>query len=229
MPLTDPWTDRRAVSESQHAIDPDRFGGTESGFARWIAPRLAGSTGTKLVEVGCGPGRDVCHYARQGFAVLGIDHAPTAVEDARQRVALLPEPARSRARIVYGEVIATLLALPERSQDAVVAHLVYGSFTPDELSQLSGVVARCLRPGGTHAFAVRATSDPRFRQGQRVGPETLLGGPHLVPYRYFTLETAASAAGPRFALEERQRVDAEHLIYVRTRRDGASAGPSSTL
>ena len=99
----DPWGGRRDLSESQYRSDPGRFEGEESGFARWIAPRLAASTGARLVEIGCGPGRDLCHYARQGLAVLGIDHAPSAVEGARQRAGLLSQPARSRARVVQGE------------------------------------------------------------------------------------------------------------------------------
>jgi len=225
----DPWTERRTVSESQYAGDPGRFDGAESGFARWVVPRLGAMTGSHLVEIGCGPGRDLCHYARHGFAVLGIDHAPSAIEGARHRTALLPEPARSRARVLYGEAVASLLSLPEESQDAVVAHLVYGSFTPKELTGLSGAVARTLRPGGTHAFAVRATSDPRFQQGQKVDGDTLLGGPHLVPYRYFTLESAAEVPGARFTVEERVRIAPEHLLYVRARRTDGAGRPSSTL
>ncbi len=229
MGASDPWSQRRAVSESEYQGDRGRFDGAESGFARWIVPRLPTTTGARVVEIGCGPGRDLCHYARHGFAVLGVDHAASAIEGARHRTALLPEPARSRARVVYGEAIATLLTLSESSQDAVVAHLVYGSFTPEELSELSGAVARCLRPSGVHGFAVRATTDPRFKEGQRVGPDTVFGGPHLVPYRYFTPGTAVRVPGPRFEVEEKLVVPSEHLIYVQARRTDGLRRPSSTL
>lgn len=229
MDAGDPWSDRRAVSESQYQNDPGRFSGEESGFARWVVPRLEVATGGRLVEIGCGPGRDLCHYARQGLTVLGVDHAPSAIEGARQRLALLPEPARSRGRVVLGEATSTLLTLPEESQDAVVAHLVYGSFTPEELLRLSGAIARCLRPSGMHAFAVRTTTDPLFQQGQRVGPDTVFGGPHLVPYRYFTAESAGTVPGPRFRVEERLSLPGQHLLYLRARRTDGAGRPSSTL
>ncbi len=229
MEAPDPWSERRNLSDSQYRRDPGRLDGAESGFARWVVPRLPATTGARLVEIGCGPGRDLCYYARRGFAVLGIDHAASAVEGARQRASLLPEPARSRARVVLGEAIATLGTLPEGSQDAVVAHLVYGSFTEDELVRLSGAVARCLRPEGVHAFAVRATTDPLFQQGQRVGPDTLLGGPHLVPYRYFTAATAEEVPGPRFRIQEKEVQTADHRIFVCARRSEGAGPPSSTL
>ena len=229
MTSDDPWAERRAVSESEYERDPGRLSGSESGFARWFAPSPVTSTGANLVEIGCGPGRDVCHYARQGYHVLGIDHAANAVQGAGRRVTLLPEPARSRARIVEGEATAALRALAPGSQDAVVAHLVYGSLTPDELRQIEGLLRTVLRPGGLHAFAVRSTRDPRFKVGERVGPDTVLGGPHLVAHRYFTAATAAEILGPSFELDQREVRRADHLIFIRGRLNSPTGRPSASL
>jgi len=204
---------RRAASEAKYQKDPRRFAGLVSDFARWAAPRLPPFAGARLLEVGCGPGRDLAFYADRGFACTGVDFAPTAIERARERFAHLPEPTRSRGRFVLGDAMAVLHSQAPASIDAIVANLVYPTFEEAELRSLFAEVARCLRPGGVHAYAVRSVGDPRAKEGELVGPDTRRGGPHDVPYRYFSLETLNALASDGFTKGERAERKVEHLLY----------------
>jgi len=40
----------------------------------------------RLLELGCGTGRDLEFYLKLGFSVTGIDYSPTAIAKAKSRV-----------------------------------------------------------------------------------------------------------------------------------------------
>jgi SAM-dependent methyltransferase len=54
---------------------------TPSQFATWFAGRER--PGGRVVDIGCGNGRDSVWLAEQGFDVLGVDYAPGAVRRSR--------------------------------------------------------------------------------------------------------------------------------------------------
>jgi SAM-dependent methyltransferase len=54
---------------------------TPSAFASWFAERER--PGPRVVDLGCGNGRDSLWLAEQGYDVLGVDYAPGAVRLAR--------------------------------------------------------------------------------------------------------------------------------------------------
>lgn len=52
-----------------------------SAFATWFADREP--SGARVVDIGCGNGRDSVWFAERGYDVLGLDYAPAAVHRAR--------------------------------------------------------------------------------------------------------------------------------------------------
>jgi SAM-dependent methyltransferase len=218
MALPTSVNDRAALSESKYREDPARFAGRESDFAHWVVERLPTWKGANLVELGCGAGRDLTYYLGRGYSALGVDFAPTAIERARQRVAMLPEPGRSRGRVALGEALAVLRTLPEQSLEAVVANGMYATLPPDDLETLVSEIGRCVRPGGLHAYAVRTPSDPQAGEGVRVAPDTWFGGPHSAPYRYFSTEVIERLTAAPFERAERASRGPEHQVFVADRR-----------
>lgn len=113
-------------------------------------PRLVdfgGFAGRRLLEVGCGIGTDLTRFARGGARVTGVDLAETAVELARQNLALHGVSA-DELRVADGE------ALPygDASFDVVYAHGVV-QYTSDP-ARLVREAHRVLGPGGTGIFMV---------------------------------------------------------------------------
>ncbi len=223
--MTAGWEERARVSEENYQRDPARYAGDPSDFARWAIARLKPLAGMReVIELGCGPGRDSGLLVSEGFRVRAIDFAPTAVGRAIELRRLLAEPYRSRLSVLEGEATQFLEGRPPASADAVFAHLVYATLDTAELTNLFRAVHRVLRPGGCHVYAVRDTSDPNVGEGVEVAPGTFHGGPHAVPYHYFTIRELDGFSRPLFEREELFRPRGAHLFYVLDRRRSAPPG-----
>jgi SAM-dependent methyltransferase len=109
-------------------------------FERLIARHFPEDREASVFEVGCGYGA-LIHFARAaGYrGAHGVDLADEQVEAAR-RLGI--------EGVSQGDSVASLLALPEASQDVVVAFDVAEHFRKDELIGLVDAVHRALRPGG---------------------------------------------------------------------------------
>ncbi len=93
-----------------------------------------------LLEVGCGVGIDLVHFASAGALVTGIDLSHTAIELARQNFARHGLPAE--LMVMNGEA----LEFPDNSFEAVYAHGVL-QYTADTHKMLAEI-HRVLKPGG---------------------------------------------------------------------------------
>ncbi len=121
--------------------------------------------GTMLVPC-CGRGYDAVLFARAGFAVTGVDYAPSAV-------------AAARGLALSAGVIATFLAddlfsLPARfagAFDYVLEYTCFCAIPPARRAEYVEVMAALLRPGGE----ILALFFPVLPPGY--GPE---GPPHAV-------------------------------------------------
>ncbi len=177
-----------------YARNPDLFVGPPSHFCAWAIARFPKPLeGRRLLELGCGPGRDSYELAKAGAMVRAVDHSTLAIERARAR--------RTGGRDPEFRVATAQEALdeePPNSVDTVYAHALYMMFSEEELDRLLSAVHRVLRPGGLHAFAVRSTTDPRCGQGTEVAPDVWTGGPHEGALRYYRRESLARFLRPGF-------------------------------
>lgn len=101
---------------------------------------------TRVLDAGCGPGRNMTFLLRAGVEVSGIDADAAAVTAARAQALAIGGTAAA-ARIVEGRLDA--LPWPEASFDVVVASAVL-HFARDEAHFLAMVheLWRVLAPGG---------------------------------------------------------------------------------
>ncbi|HYK94228.1 MAG TPA: class I SAM-dependent methyltransferase [Thermoplasmata archaeon] len=223
------WAERARLSEAAYARDPERGEGEPSAFVRWAVRQLRQRAGRRdVIEAGCATGRDAAFLALEGYRPVGVDFSSVAIDRALERQRTLREPFRSRLGFVHGEVGQFLQGRPPDSVDGVLAHLVYMSWSEPELATWFSQVARVLRPNGLHLFAVRDTTDPNATKGTLVAPRTRLGGPHEVPYRYFTLEDIRSLGGPEFERVEVTRSADQHVFFVADRRSMGPRAPPGT-
>jgi ubiquinone/menaquinone biosynthesis C-methylase UbiE len=93
-----------------------------------------------VLDVGCGDGQIARALAAQGSEVLGIDPTQLHIEIANERA--------GGPTYLLGS--ATQLPVPDASQDAVVACLVFEHI--DEVDAAIAEVARVLKPGGQFSF-----------------------------------------------------------------------------
>lgn len=100
--------------------------------------------GAELLEIGCGIGLDLAHFARAGASVHGVELSTVAVDLARKH--LEHQGLRGTVEQMNGEA----LALPDACFDFVHAHGVL-PYTPEPQKMIHESY-RVLRPGGQALF-----------------------------------------------------------------------------
>lgn len=123
--------------------------------------------GSRILDVGCGAGREAFGFARRGYSVVGLDACPEIVEAARAAAATLPSGAAS-----FRVMGLSALDLPgERFDAAYLSSDVYAGL-PGRANRVASLrrLARLLRPGGVLVLPVSPREpSPRWR--------LLVGGP----------------------------------------------------
>ena len=102
--------------------------------------------GMRVVDAGCGPGRNVVYLLREGYEVFGVDADADAVASVRKTAGVIA-PGLPSANFQVAAVEA--MPFPDAFADVVVCHSVL-HFARDE-SHLDAMVRglwRVLRPGG---------------------------------------------------------------------------------
>lgn len=111
---------------------------------RAVGPLLdaaATGTGTRLLDVACGPGRLARAAAERGADVTGCDLAPAMVALAR----------RLNPAATFDDASADALPYADADFDAVVCAFGMGHFPEPE--RVAGEFARVLKPGGAVALS----------------------------------------------------------------------------
>ena len=200
---------------SGHApVGPSR----PSRFVGWALERFhaAGIQSPRVLDAGCGPGRDLVWLAQNGCAVVGVDSSRVAVRLARTR--LRKSGSNGRSRVVLADLIRFVRDEPQDRFDAVVAAATYQSLSVSELLRLFCEIHRILRPGGIHAYSVRSTTHPGAAEPSEVAPN-LPGDPvsSLTFFDRLLIERLGKAWGTQIVAHE---VEPGPSWYVIQRKQG---------
>lgn len=210
---------RREVSDAAYRRTPTRYDGKPSGFARWsLAILLGNCPGGQLVDLGCGPGRDSKLFADSGFRVVGVDHSSVAVERAREQNKKSIDAPNGSLDFVIDDILRWLCRSPSGSVSAVFGHVSYQTLSREELTRLFLEIHRILQRGGLHLYAVRDTTDPHCGQGEEMAPNVWAGGPHEVPYRYFTRDLCDELRDHGFDRVRLETDSGTHCLWVADQR-----------
>lgn len=141
------------------AANPDIQGPTT--FAEWCLPRLP--PGARLVELGCGNGRDAVFFAEKGLSVVACDQSDVAISalDAR------PQNARYTHRPAFRA--GDFTCLPDGCfgpVDAVYSRFTLHAVTRAEASAALAWAAKNLRPGGLLLVEVRSVLGSLYGLGE---------------------------------------------------------------
>jgi SAM-dependent methyltransferase len=140
------------------------------------------SDGTRVVEIGCGPGRITAHLAGLGLDMLGIDLSPAMIEQARRR--------HPDLEFRVGQM--TALDLPPGGAVGVVAWYSLIHIPPAEHPAVLTGFRRVLAPGGHLLLAFHA-GDERHHITDAYGHSGLAYDAYRLPPEH--LEQQAVQAG----------------------------------
>lgn len=176
----DHWRDFYA-----HAKPPDE----PSSFAKAIAGALEPTA--RVLDVGCGNGRDASFFASRGLRVVGLDTSAAAIEAARQRHAV-------DGLTFFAGRIAELPA-DGGPLDAIYSRFSLHAMTPAEEDEFLAHSSARLRPGGSLFIECRSISDPLARRGEIVSKTERIFG----HYRRFVVpdELRAKLDGLGFRID----------------------------
>lgn len=79
------WREEHVKQETFVRLHSDKPSGPIPNFIRFVQEQGHIPKDTKVLDIGCGKGRNSIWVASQGFSVTGIDFAPEAVEEATRR------------------------------------------------------------------------------------------------------------------------------------------------
>ena len=147
-----------------YSSDASFFGDGPSNFGLDCYEEFKRNGVKRIMELGCGQGRDAIFFASKGIDVVAIDLSQIAV-DALSKIAIVRNlPIRP---IVHnaGE------GIPYYGSyfDAVYSHMFFNMrFSADKLKYLFVEVNRVLKNDGLNLFSVRSDHDAMYRRGALV-------------------------------------------------------------
>jgi len=106
---------------------------------------IEGDAPFRILDLGCGPGRDLLTFLERGHQPVGLDGAEAFVRMARERAGV---------EVWHQDFLA--LDLPAAAFDGVFANATLFHVPAQELPHVLDPLRRCLRPGG-----VLFASNPR--------------------------------------------------------------------
>ena len=139
-------------------------------FDQLLRGRL--TPGMRVLDAGCGHGRNLVYLLRNGFEVFAVDADPNAVRSVREMAAkLAPGIASSNFRVEEVEA----MTVPDASMDAVISSAVL-HFARDDRHFESMVrrMWRALSPGGLLFCRLAASTGIESRLVSRGGGRYLL-------------------------------------------------------
>jgi ubiquinone/menaquinone biosynthesis C-methylase UbiE len=147
-----------------YSNDSSFFGDEPSKFALMCYEDFVKHKVKKILELGCGQGRDALFFASKGLEVYAIDSSAVAIENLRIKTKELNLDINLKN-------INALEGLPFSNDyfDAVYSHMFYNiSFNDSELKLLFSESKRVLKDNGLLSFSVRNDKDIMHKKGTKV-------------------------------------------------------------
>jgi tellurite methyltransferase len=102
--------------------------------------------GMRIVDAGCGGGRNIVFFLREGYEVLAVDSDPNAIENVR-RLAASVAPRLPASNFRMEPVQA--MSFPAATADVVISSAVlHFARDDDQFAAILGGTWRVLKPGG---------------------------------------------------------------------------------
>lgn len=138
-----------------------------SSFAQLVARQSPGKA--RLLEIGCGNGRDSIFFSNQGLHVTAIDPSQAAIDVCRSA------PGGGNIKFIQGTVDQLTEAHAGQFDIAYSRFCLHAMTEAEEIRTLE-VVWKALQPEGHFYIECRSINDPLARQGEVISPTERIHG-----------------------------------------------------
>jgi len=153
------------IWDKVYSNDSAFFGEEPSDFAQKCYSDFKRYDVKRLLELGCGQGRDSIFFAFNGLDVYAIDSSKVAIENINQKI-----KGKNIALHLSHFEVRQDLPFDSNYFDAVYSHMFYNMrFTDEELSYLFKESSRVLKNNGFLCFSVRSDKDVFYNKGKKIG------------------------------------------------------------
>lgn len=147
-------------------------------FAEMCVKNYFPKTG-KLLEIGCGQGRDAAFFASQGYDVTATDISDEAIKYAKEI-----------AKVKFVQLdTAEGLPFEDESFDVVYSYLALHYFDHETTKAIFADIHRVLKPGGIFATVTNTIKDLEYNEaGWTKIEDNFYRDPDGLPKRYFSVD-----------------------------------------
>jgi 2-polyprenyl-3-methyl-5-hydroxy-6-metoxy-1,4-benzoquinol methylase len=138
----------KVYRESRHAL-----GDPSSELVRFF--ESYGRNDARILDVGCGQGRDALYVARLGHRVTGIDQSPSGIRD-------LLKDAKNEGLAIEAEVTDIRTYTPEQDYDVVIIDRTLHMLNPEPRLSVLSTMSGAVNSGGFLLIADEASNIPAF-------------------------------------------------------------------
>lgn len=186
------------------------FGETPSQFAlSCYEDYIKINNAKKMLELGCGQGRDTLFFASKGIEIEALDYSPVGIERL-QKLALEKNLSNLHASVFDAR---NSLPFKDNEFDAVYSHMFFTmSFSWDELKAIAHEVIRVLKRNCFNFFSVRNRNDRVYGKGIKIDEN--IYEYKTFPVRFFSKEDVEKLAEGFKILEIREIVEGLKTLYL---------------
>ncbi|MBC7107242.1 MAG: class I SAM-dependent methyltransferase [Methanomassiliicoccales archaeon] len=171
--------------DTVYKLKPDYFGETPSEFARRALSFFKEKGAKKIIELGCGEGRDTIMFLKEGFEVIAFDYSPVAIEHLMQK-AKSNQLSESLTAMIHDARDG--IPLTDECVDGIFSHMFFTmQLTEKELDFIFQECLRVMKAGGFNIYSVRNIHDPHYGKGIHRG-EDMWESPQKFVVHFFSLE-----------------------------------------
>lgn len=131
---------------------------TPSDFARVVNSKIP--SGSTILEIGCGNGRDACFFNAEGHTVVGIDSSHEAIAYCCRR------SQHELLTFFHGNAWQYRNAAPLKGFDVIYARFVFHAMPLEEEIATIKSASHLLRPDGLLFIECRSINDQLAREGE---------------------------------------------------------------
>jgi SAM-dependent methyltransferase len=147
-----------------YSSDSSFFGEDPSNFGLNCYEEFKQHGVKKILELGCGQGRDTIFFASNGLDVVAIDSSQVAIDELSKIITEKNLPIKA---MVYDA--SKGIPFDNSYFDAVYSQMFFNMrFTDEQLKYLFVEVNRVLKDGGLNLFSVRSDNDAMYKKGTEV-------------------------------------------------------------
>ena len=194
--------DQRLVWDKKHAEgDHDKLLYSPSPLAILAEPYFR--TDSKILELGCGVGRDAIFFQERGHSVLATDSSSVVIK-------------KNMARIHKENVVFEVLDMQEplsyadESFDVVFANLSLHYYLDKKTREIAKEITRVIKPGGVLAFACKSHDEFRTNEATKL-EDNVFVAPNGHALHIFSEDYAKDLLGTDFEIKHLDELDEEYL------------------